>query len=71
MTNRGLEFVKKWIAENISPRLCVDEGAGQLVAALQHIRDDAAKVGIAWHEMADDPEDIKDAILEAMKQPLV
>jgi hypothetical protein len=56
------------IAENISPRPCVDEGAGQLIAALQHIRDDAAKVGIAWHELADDSEDIKDAILEAMKQ---
>jgi|APFre7841882724_1041349.scaffolds.fasta_scaffold486165_1 hypothetical protein len=67
MTKRGFEFMQKWISENISSGPTSENSDALLTAALQRLRDDAMKVGIGWLEMADDPDDIKDAILAAMK----
>lgn len=68
MTKRGFEFMQKWISENISSGPTPDNSDTLLTAALQRLREDAMKVGIGWLEMAEDPDDIKDAILAAMKQ---
>jgi hypothetical protein len=61
MTKRGFEFMQKWISKNISPGPTSENSDALLTAALQRLRDDAMKVGIGWLEMADDPDDIKDA----------
>ncbi len=68
MTKRSYGFMKRWIAENIGRGPGAEIVEDQLNAAPLRLRDDAAKVGIASMEMVDDPEDTKDAILEAMKR---
>ena len=67
MTKRGFEFMQKWISEQIGSSIISDSSDAFLTSTLLRLRDDAAKEGIGWLEMADDPDDIKDAILQAMK----
>ena len=68
MTKRGFEFMQRWISKNVGPKPTSDSGDAPLTAALLRLRSDAENEGIAWHEMADDSDDIKDAILAAMKR---
>jgi hypothetical protein len=68
MTKRGFEFLKKWISDNINAGSSLDTSDALLNSAVHRLREDAGKEGIAWLEMADDSDDIKDALLEAMKR---
>jgi hypothetical protein len=68
MTKRGFEFMQRWISKNFGPESNLDSGDAPLTVALLRLRSDAENEGIAWHEMAEDSDDIKDAILSAMNR---
>ena len=66
MSDRGIEFLNRWVHENINAGGFPPENESLVEVLVEKCREDADKVGISTEEIEEDIGDINEFILEAL-----
>ena len=70
MSERGMEFADRWIAENIRPSLFLteDEDSPDTREAVRQLVEEAAEEGITRDEIEEDAGDLTDYVRSALEE---